>query len=103
MRSPTDPTTFTLCLSGGGFRATFFHLGVVQYLSQRGLLGQVRSIVSISGGSILAAHLSLNWEAYSRPETFEHAAKELVAFGQSDVRGRLLRRWILLGWLPHWG
>ena len=52
-----------LALSGGGLRATLFHLGVVRFLRDAGLLGEVTHIVSVSGGSILGAHLALNWGA----------------------------------------
>lgn len=46
-----------LCLSGGGYRAALFHLGVVTRLNQVGALGAVDTVSSVSGGSILAAHL----------------------------------------------
>jgi predicted acylesterase/phospholipase RssA len=45
-----------LALSGGGFRAAFFHLGVMAELSRRGLLKHVRVISTVSGGSILGAY-----------------------------------------------
>ncbi|MBN9120698.1 MAG: patatin-like phospholipase family protein [Planctomycetes bacterium] len=80
-----------LALSGGGFRATLFHLGVVRYLHEAGLLRNVTHICSVSGGSILAGHLALNWEQYLKD--FDRAAGELIAFIRSDVRGRVLRRW----------
>lgn len=81
-----------LALSGGGLRATLFHLGVVRYLSEYGLLRDVKHITSVSGGSILAAHLVLNWSRYLEPSGFKEAARKLVAFAGLDVRGRILRR-----------
>jgi predicted acylesterase/phospholipase RssA len=51
-----------LALSGGGFRATLYHLGLIRFLRDAGLLHQVTHITSVSGGSIIAAHLALNWE-----------------------------------------
>jgi predicted acylesterase/phospholipase RssA len=54
-----------LALSGGGFRGTLFHLGVVRFLRDAGVLRDVTHITSVSGGSILAAHLVLNWERYN--------------------------------------
>jgi len=51
-----------LALSGGGFRATLFHLGVIAFLRDAGKLSEVTYITSVSGGSILSAHLVLNWE-----------------------------------------
>jgi hypothetical protein len=92
---------FTLCLSGGGFRATLFHLGVIRALRDYGLLGRVARIYSVSGGSILAAHLVLKWERYTGTEdTFRETAQELIDFVRSDLRGRLVRRWVVAGWLP---
>ena len=56
---------YGLALSGGGFRATLFHLGVIRYMRDAGALEIVSDIASVSGGSILAAHLALNWERYN--------------------------------------
>jgi len=81
-----------LALSGGGLRATFFHLGVVRYLREAGILPQVRYVTSVSGGSILAAHLVLNWSRYQDPSGFDEAARELYAVAAADLRGRILRR-----------
>ena len=47
-----------LCLSGGGYRAALFHLGALRRLNELGLLSQINAISSVSGGSILAAHLA---------------------------------------------
>lgn len=83
-----------LCLSGGGLRATFFHLGLVRFLADAGYLNShsIQMISSVSGGSIMAAHLVKNWSLYTNPKTFEAAAADLIAFGQSDLRGRVVRR-----------
>ena len=86
-----------LALSGGGFRATLFHLGVVRCLRDAGLLPQIAHIASVSGGSIIAAHLALNWERYcGSEESFDDAAEELIHFVQLDVRNRIARRYALL-------
>jgi predicted acylesterase/phospholipase RssA len=88
-----------LTLSGGGFRATLFHLGVVRLLRDGGLLRKVRRIGAVSGGSVLAAHLVLNWDRYTGSiEEFEAAANEVIDFTEKDIRGRVVRRWIL-AWL----
>jgi predicted acylesterase/phospholipase RssA len=42
-----------LALSGGGFRASFFHLGVLQRLAELDLLRELNVISTVSGGSIL--------------------------------------------------
>ena len=46
-----------LCLSGGGFRATLFHAGVIQRLFELGVAGRedFETVASVSGGSITAA------------------------------------------------
>lgn len=83
-----------LSFSGGGFRATLFHLGFVRLLADAGLLSSVTHICSVSGGSILAAHLVQNWERYTGGQ-FDAAAGEIVDFAFRDVRGRVFRRWIM--------
>jgi NTE family protein len=42
-----------LALSGGGFRAALFHIGVLARLADEGLLRQVRVISTVSGGAIV--------------------------------------------------
>ena len=50
-----------LCLSGGGYRATLFHVGVLMRLNELGLLHSIQRISSVSGGSITAAVLGMQW------------------------------------------
>jgi NTE family protein len=50
-----------LCLSGGGYRAMLFHVGAILRLNEMGLLGKLARVSSVSGGSITAAVLGLNW------------------------------------------
>ena len=50
-----------LCLSGGGYRAMVFHLGVLWRLNELGYLSRLQRISSVSGGSITAAMLGLKW------------------------------------------
>ena len=96
----TETPTIALALSGGGFRATLFHLGVIRFLYENRLLQRVTHICSVSGGSILAADLTLNWENYldDRDSQFGAAADRLIDFIRSDARGRFTRRW-LFSWL----
>src|SRR5438094_4514191 len=85
-----------LALSGGGFRASLYHLGLVRFLRDAGLLPQVTHITSVSGGSIMAAHLVLNWDRYNgSPTEFDAAAAELLSFVRLDVRNRITRRFPL--------
>jgi NTE family protein len=50
-----------LCLSGGGYRAMLFHVGVVWRLHDAGWLERLDRISSVSGGSITAGALALAW------------------------------------------
>ena len=58
----TDRSDITgLALSGGGFRATLFHLGAIWRLNELALLPEIGMISSVSGGSILAGLLAVRW------------------------------------------
>jgi NTE family protein len=66
-RLPIDPAESVenqtaLCLSGGGYRAMLFHLGVLRRLNDAGYLPRVGRISSVSGGSITAAIVALAWD-----------------------------------------
>lgn len=50
-----------LCLSGGGFRATLFHIGALWRLNQFGYLKKLDCISSVSGGSIALGWLGKCW------------------------------------------
>ncbi len=50
-----------LALSGGGFRATLFHLGALWRINELGLLRKITRICSVSGGSITAGVLGHRW------------------------------------------
>jgi len=87
------PQQIGLALSGGGFRATLFHLGLIRFLRDAKILPNVSHVTSVSGGSILAAHLVLNWDRYTGSEAeFDAAAGELLSFVRLDVRNRIVRR-----------
>jgi NTE family protein len=58
-REPEDG--LALCLSGGGYRAMVFHIGVLWRLNEVGLLPTIRRFSSVSGGSITAGVLAMNW------------------------------------------
>ncbi|MFK7844898.1 MAG: patatin-like phospholipase family protein [Rhodothermales bacterium] len=48
-----------LALSGGGFRASLFHIGVLARLAEEDLLRHVHVLSCVSGGSIVGAHYYL--------------------------------------------
>ena len=51
-----------LALSGGGFRASIFHLGVIRRLEELGVMKYVQTISAVSGGSIIAAYYVIEME-----------------------------------------
>lgn len=62
-----------LALSGGGFRAAAFHLGVFRKLHELGLLWRLDLLTCVSGGSIAGAFLCANWgddQVLDRLETY---------------------------------
>ena len=61
-RTRPEPTGGTaLCLSGGGYRAMLFHAGTILRLNQARLLAGIDRVSSVSGGSITAGVLAMNW------------------------------------------
>src|SRR5688572_12183045 len=50
-----SPEVIGLALSGGGFRAASFHLGVLKRLRELGLLARLHVLSTVSGGSIVGA------------------------------------------------
>lgn len=53
-----------LCLSGGGFRAALFHLGSLRRLNEAGVLANITTITSVSGGSIASGLLAKMWKNF---------------------------------------
>jgi len=90
----TSTPKIGLSLSGGGFRATLFHLGVVAAFRHLSRIRDIAVVSCVSGGSIVGAHLVLNWERYASDDRalFEQVARELVAITKADVRGQIIRR-----------
>src|SRR5262249_46184698 len=85
--------SFGLCLSGGGFRATLFHLGVMRALHKVGLLERVDAISAVSGGSIFAAAYGLavaRAERAGTPFDFESFALSIVRCASRGIRNRVL-------------
>ena len=80
-----------LCLSGGGYRAALFHLGAVRRLNELGILSNVATISSVSGGSILAAHLVETIRPWPDPDEVMSSWDERVAQPFRLLAGRNLR------------
>jgi NTE family protein len=64
--------------SGGGFRATLASLGVVRLLADIGLLGEVRYVSSVSGGSVANGVLAVAWPKLRDRGFSPDAVDELV-------------------------
>ena len=60
-----------LALSGGGFRASIFHLGVIRRLEELGIMKYVHTISAVSGGSIIAAYYVIEMEKHLRQRRAE--------------------------------
>ena len=95
----------SLALSGGGFRGTLYHLGIIRFLHDAGMLRDITHITAVSGGSILAAHLVLNWEHYNgSDDDFNKVSQEILDFVRLDVPDRIVRRFpfmSLASFAPH--
>ncbi len=67
-----------IALSGGGYRATLFHLGVFVRLFETGVLQRAARISSVSGGSITSAKIGLEWpHLTSRAAFFERVVEPI--------------------------
>lgn len=89
-----------LALSGGGFRASFFHIGVLAHLAEMGMLRHVEVLSCVSGGSIVGAHYYLKarklLESSTPPRSddyvriVEELHREFLDAVRSNVRARAL-------------
>jgi NTE family protein len=95
----------SLCLSGGGFRASLFHLGALQRLNELGILARkdFQTITSVSGGSITAAALATALAKRNKDQTgpiprdeWDREVRDpLREFTRKDVRtGPFLKRFL---------
>ena len=94
---------WALCLSGGGYRAALFHLGAVRRLNECGVLGRLDLVSSVSGGSILAAHLARVLSPWPQAgdvvaEWTQRVAAPFQAFCRVDIRTPALMASLLHPW-----
>jgi predicted acylesterase/phospholipase RssA len=61
-----------LALSGGGFRASFFHIGVLAGLAELDVLRHVEVLSCVSGGSIVGAHFYLKMRKLLTDDKTDH-------------------------------
>ena len=93
-----------LALSGGGYRASLFHLGVTRRLHELGILQNITRLSSVSGGSILAGHLSHRMlERGATRLAFEDWETEVAApfrrMVRKDIRTGLFVRHAAWNWV----
>jgi NTE family protein len=104
-RGGRERSGLALCLSGGGYRATLFHLGAVRRLHELGLLARLDTISSVSGGSIFAgllAHISIEegWDGSLAIEDFEaQVATPVRALTKKDMRTVPFLLYLPVDWL----
>ncbi len=95
-----------LCLSGGGFRAAIYHLGVLRWLNEQGVLPRLKTVSCVSGGSIVGAHLlatfGTDWPRapLSNEEWFTRIVEPFWGVVNRNLRTRPLLKKIF--WPPNW-
>jgi len=62
-RGGKPETGMAIALSGGGYRAMLFHVGALRRLNELGYLPDLKRVSSVSGGSITAGVLGMNWRS----------------------------------------
>ncbi len=88
------PDSVGLSLSGGGFRATLFHIGAIRRLNEFGILPKLTTVSSVSGGSILNGFLATRLSSPLRNGIADFdsgVSKPVRQFCSLDIR-----RWIAL-------
>lgn len=78
-----------VALSGGGFRAVAFHLGVLRALHDRGVLDHVEVLSTVSGGSLIGAMWAYSDDDFA---TFDRKVTNLL---RSGLNRRIARRWLV--------
>jgi NTE family protein len=102
--APEILPAFSMAFSGGGFRATLAGLGVIRFMADAGLLGRVRYVSSVSGGSIAHGLLArdytkLEGSGFSREMVDDLVIAPFVeAISTRSLTGDLLRNlWRVIG------
>ena len=65
-----------LALSGGGFRASLYHIGVLASLAERDMLRHIEVISCVSGGSILGMYYYLKLRKLLREEADDQITRD---------------------------
>lgn len=95
-----------LALSGGGFRASLFHIGVLARLAELDVLRSVEVLSCVSGGSIIGAHYYLEVRKLLQAKRDEDVTREdyieivrrierdFLAGVQENIRTRVAAEWL---------
>jgi predicted acylesterase/phospholipase RssA len=98
------PKPLGLALSGGGFRAAAFHLGVLKRLRDLKLLGEVDVLSTVSGGSITGAFWLYfqvcRGDTLASDKEWNDFERTLVELMLKGLFGQLLWRTLLKPLLP---
>ena len=92
-----------LCLSGGGYRASLFHLGAARRLHELGVLQKITRLSSVSGGSIFSVHLAevlidKKKSSLSFDDWDAEVAEPFRKYVRKDIRTGLFFRHLLWNW-----
>jgi predicted acylesterase/phospholipase RssA len=100
-----------LALSGGGFRAALYHIGVLARLAEQDVLRHVEVLSCVSGGSIVGAHYYLEVRKLLRAKADAEVTREdyidivariqkdFVAGVQRNVRTRVAAEFVTNLWM----
>lgn len=96
MHSFVNPR-IALALSGGGFRAAIFHLGVLRRLAELGWLSHIDAISTVSGGSILGAFAALRWGRMEHEGGDWHSFESAISnpFLELVQNNNFIRDWLI--------
>lgn len=95
-----------LALSGGGFRASLFHIGVLARLAELDVLRHVEALSCVSGGSIIGAHYYLEVRHLLQTKTDDKIDRkdyveivkriedQFLKGVQRNIRTRVLAEWL---------
>jgi predicted acylesterase/phospholipase RssA len=95
-----------LALSGGGFRASLYHIGVFAKLAELDLLRHIEYLSCVSGGSIVGAHFYLEMRKLLHAklddeitqqdyiDIVERLAEDFYAGVRTNIRTRIAAEWL---------
>lgn len=99
-KSALPKPRLALALSGGGFRAAVFHLGVLRRIAEMGWLDRVDIISSVSGGAIIGGYLAIHWQEMLKDGgTAEALEKTIVRpFLRIVTTENFIHKWAMRCW-----